>query len=315
MLFFILVLHACLTCSFILYRYRNFSIPDDLISFSWKYKIPNYRAWDKKTIIFPSNDFELANLDYHGITFSEYIYKHSDYISNEIRQKRSWCDCEHIFKIFNKYVKNKYQNMYALDIGANIGACSFLLMAMNIKTIAFEPLPKNLHLFTRSLLHNPQFLPLITLYPMALGNKKSTLKISFNDGNMGGSSALDIFKVGSNIAEVPSDKLNTVLKDFNEPIILAKIDVEGYEPYVIEGADNFLKNHQIKMIFYEKSCKASSVEKYFFNKIDDLFEKYNYTSSKSKCRYSDDLFNILAIANSFIEENNINIDELKRDFF
>ncbi|KAK8853617.1 hypothetical protein M9Y10_017178 [Tritrichomonas musculus] len=277
--------------------------------------VHKYEPWDKKSILFPSADFELADLDYHNITFSEYIYKHSDWISNEIRRTKRWCDCEHIYNIFNKFIKIKVKNMYAIDVGANIGACSLLLMSMGFKTIAFEPLPTNLHLLTRSLLHNPQFLPLISLYPIALGNNETKLTISYHNDNMGGSSALRIFKTGVKSITVPSCPLDSVLQNFSSPIIFAKIDVEGYEPYVIEGAESFLKNQQIKIIFYEKSCKSTEIDPNIFTRLNNLFDQYNYTSSSSLCRHPSDLFNILVISNKFIRENNIDQEKLIKTRF
>ena len=159
---------------------------------------------------------------------------------------------------------------------------------------------------------NQQFLPLITLYPIAVGNENTVIQMSFHGSNMGGSSATEynsIFGKGTSIS-VPSKTLNTVLHDFTSPIIFAKIDVEGYEPYVIEGASDLLKNQQIKIIYYEKTCHITKINKDVFSKIDILFKKYNYTTSNSECRHESDQFNVLAIASSYITETQIDINEL-----
>lgn len=277
----------------------------------------SFNIWNKSSILYPDNDCVLANVKYHDIFFQQYIYKHNDFISNTIRKNHLWYDCDFIYKIISKYAINRTDDMFSLDVGANIGSCSLLLLAMNISTISFEPLPKNLHLFTRSLLHNSKFLPFITLYPIAVGNKNSFLEISFHKDNMGASSATEFnkfFGKGTSV-KVPSKPLDSILNNFSSPIIFAKIDVEGFEPYVIEGAQNFLKNHQIKMIFYEKTCLIKSENKDYFNIINNLFIKYNYTTSNSSCRHKNDQFNVLAIANSYILDNNIDVKELRESRF
>lgn len=339
MIIILLMLLALVSYNYFVYNITG--IHFNSISFNFSSKIcefdnPLYSPWNKKTILYQEDDdFQLADVKYHDIHFQQYIYEHNDYISNEIRQKGSWCDCHHIYRIFTTYLKektttndepNNYQNYntntiskndenIALDIGANIGSCTLLMMAMNYKTIAFEPLPKNLHLFTRTMLHNKQFLPMITLFPIALGNEETNLTITFNPQNMGGTTAISAFNRGGQSVVVPSSQLKTVLKNFKKPIKFAKIDVEGFEPYVIEGAENFFRNQQIKSIFYERSCQGTRKNINFFEKLDDIFKKYNYTSSKYQCRHPTDLFNVLVISNNYIEENNININQLKNDFF
>lgn len=62
---------------------------------------------------------------------------------------------------------------------------------------------------------------------------------------------LSDFEVVSTIQIRPLDAMASQLKWYDEPIDILKIDVEGFEGEVFEGAKNFLKARTVRNIFME----------------------------------------------------------------
>jgi FkbM family methyltransferase len=115
-----------------------------------------------------------------------------------------------------------------VDIGANAGFYSLFLLshASNPTILAFEPHP----VIFRRLQHNLRSFPQrgLHLFPFALGDAEgvATLQLA------GGSSHIG---EGSNGVEVRVRKLTDVLSEQGiARIDVLKIDVEGYEDYVLE---------------------------------------------------------------------------------
>ena len=283
-------------------------------SFENKYLL-SFQIWDKKSILFPSDDHRLSYAQYGNLTFSQYVYRHKDLISNSILKRHSWGDCKRIYRLIRRYIPHPKPGMVFADIGANIGSCSLVALAMNFTTIAFEPLPTNLHIFTRSIFANPAFLPKVTLYPIALGNTETTVTFKFKYDNLGSSSILDGFDgIHNPNFHVRESTLSHIFQNFNKTIEFMKIDVEGYEPYVIEGGENLLKNHQVKIIYYERTCHTREIDPNIFQKMDYLFEKYNYISSNTTCRGNTGYFNVLVISDEYLKANKIHFKKSRSNY-
>lgn len=69
--------------------------------------------------------------------------------------------------------ENPENEVYFLDIGANIGWYTLAAASLGFKTLAFEPFNENLHYIEQSLLVNEGFSDLVTVYDYALGDKES----------------------------------------------------------------------------------------------------------------------------------------------
>ena len=130
------------------------------------------------------------------------------------------------------------ENSNAIDIGANIGnhALEFSKFFSNID--AFEPNP---HTF-KLLQFNASFVKNIRTYNFGLGNCNETLTLSENASNFGASSAIIDHNQNLDIKiEVKKlDDFDTKLSN----IKLIKIDVEGMELMVLEGAIKIIDKHQ-----------------------------------------------------------------------
>lgn len=139
---------------------------------------------------------------------------------------------------------------HVLDIGANIGEWS-LPMARQVgpagRLHAFEPIPFMNDALNRTLRVNGQFHA--SAYQVALSNAdgNATFHVNFRAGAISdtGSSSLERPGEGEAI-EVKTATLDGFLaaNGINGPISFAKIDVEGHEYAVIEGAKETLARHR-----------------------------------------------------------------------
>ena len=134
-----------------------------------------------------------------------------------------------------KMVKNLIsKNFVCFDIGANIGIYSLLFSRYSNLVYAFEPLPRNLSFLQRMMKLNK--VKNVIIVPSAVADKNGE----------------SMFKAASNVAEGRLDVSGTqrvstisldrfITKKQVYPNLL-KIDVEGAELLVLEGARNYLLN-------------------------------------------------------------------------
>lgn len=138
------------------------------------------------------------------------------------------------------YEKLAAESKTIVDVGANIGLYS-LIGAKNVakkgKVIAFEPIPDNIKLLKRNIKLNAAD-EKIVIADYALGEDDRTLEIYISSKSMGnhsagGSGARDY----DDVLKVKQTSLDQYLKNQKiRNIDLIKIDVEGYDGYVLKGA-------------------------------------------------------------------------------
>ena len=147
----------------------------------------------------------------------------------------------------------------AIDIGANLG-CHSLFMSKFVgstgRVFAFEPDPRNLSDFKKNLSLND--IANINLFEIAVSNRKG--KVNIVSSNLdGGWSAVSIgendnFENSELIMDIPTSSLDEIVK-WNK-VRLAKIDVEGYEGEVLDGAENIINQQLVDfwIIEYAPHC-------------------------------------------------------------
>lgn len=130
-----------------------------------------------------------------------------------------------------------------IDVGANIGYFSCLLSKLAGpagKVLAIEPEPQNLKLLERNIKINN--VTNVVVHPCALGASQGVAMLGlYKPSNRGRHSLLEM-EAKSRI-EVPVRTLDDVARNSGENVTswsLVKIDVEGYERFVIEGAKETL---------------------------------------------------------------------------
>jgi len=148
------------------------------------------------------------------------------------------------FKFIMHQVKN---TKIFVDVGANIGGYA-IRAAKYCKVYAIEPLPRNYKILKiNEKLNNVK----IKCFNIAAGNKNGKVKLYYKIGDWGGPSIKREF---NEFIEVEMKPLDEIINE--ESIDLIKIDVEGVEDLVLEGARNLL--NRTKMIIIEKNKESFS---------------------------------------------------------
>jgi len=146
-----------------------------------------------------------------------------------------------------------------LDVGANYGMHSLLFLSAGIQTIAFEPNPHCL----------PYFQTVCELNGLmgrweqvAVGAETGQIELVYPERNTWlGSAASEVVAALKSSGDVvtqlaPLKKLDAYLSDIPIDRALIKIDVEGFEREVIEGASQVLRNCRPKVIFESNDVRS-----------------------------------------------------------
>ncbi len=168
-----------------------------------------------------------------------------------------------------------------IDVGANDGqfAMAAAKTFRNVRIHSFEPHPG---CFAR-LGKNTQNLPMISLYPVALGEREGVTDININTMSYS-SSILPLAKahqdafphaVESHRISVAITTLDKALKDVKlvGPCLL-KMDVQGYEAHVISGSSEVLS--KVDYVLLETSFKQMYEGESLFHEIVGLMEKAGF---------------------------------------
>jgi len=167
-----------------------------------------------------------------------------------------------------------------LDIGANIGQTALwianCLKKKNVKIIAFEPYPSTYAKLERNVSLNKFS---IRLENMALGNKDDKIvMVQECSTNSGGASAYNPnMNSLCHPVEVVQTRLDTYLANSNDRVTLIKIDVEGYECQVLQGAEETIKRHR-PTLFVELADAHLKRQGYSASALVDLIKSFGYRS-------------------------------------
>ena len=127
-----------------------------------------------------------------------------------------------------------------LDIGANMGFYSIRVgqKAVNGKVIAFEPDPGNFAILQKNVALNK--LTNVTAYNAALSDKKETMRLYKHPFNVGD---YRLYNDGdfTEYVDVPTLRLDDTV---HERVDLIKIDVQGFEYFVLKGGRELLANYK-----------------------------------------------------------------------
>lgn len=148
----------------------------------------------------------------------------------------------------------------ALDCGAHCGEWSQHLVKRFDRVVAFEPVPEHRELFERNV-----NMEKCTLVPVALGDTEGVVDIEIPLETTG-NAHVAIGKRHPGTRHVPNPDAQRVVKgvqmkrldDFNiEDVGFIKIDVEGYERFVISGGkETIMKSKPVIIIEQKKNESA-----------------------------------------------------------
>lgn len=130
-----------------------------------------------------------------------------------------------------------------VDVGANVGVHSLTAAMANkdIKVFSFEPEPVNFFNFISNISFNQ--VQNIKPFSFGVGNKQEEKSLNINAGwNKGRHSLKMNFGEDTQKINVPIITLDTFETYFSAKDVMIKIDVEGFEKEVLQGANSFLKS-------------------------------------------------------------------------
>ncbi|MFZ3588734.1 FkbM family methyltransferase [Bacillus sp. DJP31] len=173
-----------------------------------------------------------------------------------------------------------------LDIGVNYGECIFST-TYNKKTtiIGVEANEQLLSYIDQSRLDHPNRDQIQIVYGFATNSEKETHSF-FVDKNWSGTSSGTKMVEHDLVEEfqVPSVTINTLLKNQvrKHDRLLFKIDVEGFESFVLEGMYDILKETKEAIGFIEFDSeymkRAGTSLSQFFEKLKEEFHIYAYVA-------------------------------------
>lgn len=153
-----------------------------------------------------------------------------------------------------------------LDIGANVGFFSMLCRELypKSKIYAFEPVPKTFSCLEKNFKDDKN----TEVFKLALSDHRGSGKMTFSEDN---SAVSSLSEKGSVDVEITT--LDYFLKDkkLNKVDIL-KIDTEGFENFVLKGAENSLR--EVKYIIMEVTVENN--KNYTISSLFKLLSSDNF---------------------------------------
>lgn len=139
------------------------------------------------------------------------------------------------------------------DIGANVGAYTILASGViGAKSVSFEPLPSTYNRLIDQVKMN-RIEHLVESNNSGVGNKADTLEFTNNLNCMN--------KVNTDHNNRDVTKVDVItLDDCYKPTVnsFVKIDVEGFEKFVLEGGVNFFSNENVSALVIELNGSGAS---------------------------------------------------------
>lgn len=192
-----------------------------------------------------------------------------------------------------------------IDIGANIGTHTLAYSSLVPKgqVLAFEPNKRSYDVLVKNVELNN--LDNVHVFRSGLGNKVGLELVTDYDPSVQGN--YGTMKTGEGNSLCFINKLDNVC-NFNRPVKLVKIDVEGNEGEILLGGFNFIANHK-PVIQYECMTKetARSCEYVFKNYFPKYklywmpiynFNQHNHRSNSTNIFVNSGVMNILAVHSS-----------------
>ncbi|MEO8583504.1 MAG: FkbM family methyltransferase [Flavitalea sp.] len=223
------------------------------------------------------------------IKFKDALWKinfNNKVLSLPLAEKNLWLDWDQALSILGHdiTIKETYEDLIKqkklaciFDIGANYGTHSLLFLSQGIKTVTFEPNPNCRAVFSK-LLETNNLKGIIV--PNAVGEADYETELYFPEKNtwLGTLSEkikvdlenkFDLIKVKTKVIS-----LDSYLKENDFVPDLIKIDTEGYELQVLNGAINTINKFKPMIVFEENEGYEQRV------KIVDFLESLGYSIYK-----------------------------------
>jgi len=179
-----------------------------------------------------------------------------------------------------------------LDIGANIGYYTLLfakLVGERGRVFAFEPEPENFKLLKKNVAlsgyHN------VVLIPKAASNTTGTARLYLSDVNKGDHRLSNSGERRESIA-ISTVQLDDELGNYDRPVRLIKMDIQGHEAAALQGMLQLLSRNQSISILSEfwpvgLSHSGADPQKHLAWFADHGFTLYNLNESENAIEPAD----------------------------
>jgi FkbM family methyltransferase len=169
------------------------------------------------------------------------------------------------------------------DVGANRGntVIEYLKIFPNSMIHSFEPFPDSCSIFFEKHKDNSN----VILNKCALSNKIGKAILNINN-SVDTNSLLDSKKIGATSdkschtvgqIKIETNTIDNYCNDYKiKTIDILKIDVQGHEVEVLNGAINMLKAGNIKLIYTECYFRQQYIDQPLFHDISKFLYDYNF---------------------------------------
>ena len=163
---------------------------------------------------------------------------------------------KYALEFVKKHFESRKEDIVIFDVGANIGEYSKTVLSIfenNSKIYAFEPCKKTFEILTENLAYSKK----ANLYNLGFSDKKENVKLFFNKNKNSLSSVYDrnLSHLGFKLEDYEFVDLLSIddfcSNNFIAKIHFLKLDVEGHELKVLNGARNLVENGNIEIIQFE----------------------------------------------------------------
>ncbi|KAK1392524.1 Hexuronic acid methyltransferase [Heracleum sosnowskyi] len=169
-----------------------------------------------------------------------------------------------------------------VDVGANVGIASFAAAVMGFRVLAFEPVFENLQRICDGLYFN-RVKDLVTVFEAAASDRVGNITFHklvgrLDNSAVSASGAKLAFKSNEEIAiQVRTIPLDEVIPE-SVPVILLKIDVQGWEYHVLKGATKLLsrKKEEAPFLIYEEDERLLQASNSSAKEIRDFLHSVGY---------------------------------------
>ncbi|XP_068658195.1 uncharacterized protein [Aristolochia californica] len=169
-----------------------------------------------------------------------------------------------------------------VDVGANVGMATFAASAMGFRVLAFEPVFENLQRICDGVFLNRAG-PLVTLFAAAASDRLGNITFHKLVGRLDNSAISETgarlaFQSNEDIAmEVKTIPLDEVIPE-SVPVILLKIDVQGWEHHVLKGATKLLTRmgSEAPYIIYEEDERLLQASNSSAREIREFLNSVGY---------------------------------------
>ena len=151
-----------------------------------------------------------------------------------------------------------------IDVGANIGTIAIPISKLTKRVDAFEPVKENRDLLEENIKINN--IKNIAVHPVALGREKGRVSLAPHSGDDAWTYTV---KEGNDVELVPLDSVLTFAS-------FIKIDVEGYELEVLQGARLIIRESRPHILFEVSVKQLRKRGDWWLTQVSTELKKSNY---------------------------------------